>query len=612
MTRVGEFDRFYEATRKDVLAIAYAMCADRQRATRVTAAAYRAAWRKWTRVRQRDPFSFVLVEVWRHTGLGYGIPVVRLRRERDADRELLAALTELDDTTRHLISLLAIAKLEMGPASNHVGLDEAAALELAERGFARLEGILGEPLDSVVDRIESLRQVTAPLEMPSGPAIRTRGNRERRLNLGVLFTASIIATLFGGLLVSQGTPLDPTRQIPPRERLGAESSDITLDAQRMSTKDLLTVKQVSGLNTDAKWTIDGTDLDPANVTPYATCPTRRFADTDPLRVFVRAYSTTEGDRVVQSIEVSRSERASQKAFKELVNFYADCEHPRVRLVDAWRMPRAFGDFTILRLRAQREPSRFITVGFAQSGALTSTIVHEQEGAKDSDVYAFARALNDSVRRVCEVSGGVCSDTLSVLKMPPPPIGNYPAFLSVVDMPPLKGVDKVWSSSELQDVKAGNPASTPCLEASFAGRGVTQSGARLYAIPDAETLPESFAIAETVGIMSSEETSRKFVRKARETLEECTKGDRAVTVDDEKSIKGDGFQGTTWRVTFDVGDDEAVTFQMGIVRRSNTVAQVLVPPAGEILLPEGAFRALVTRAGERLTHLARMDWPEQDA
>src|SRR5690606_7493420 len=109
--------------------------------------------------------------------------------------------------------------------------------------------------------------------------------------------------------------------VPYREKIGAERPDIILDSHNIDTDDLLALDQVESLNPELEWTVDATETDTANSTPYSTCPPTRFADPDPLKVFVRAYSTVpSAERVAQSIEVSRSQENSEAAYATLLGW----------------------------------------------------------------------------------------------------------------------------------------------------------------------------------------------------------------------------------------------------------------------------------------------------
>lgn len=601
MTRVDEFDSFYRATVRSVLVATYAATTDRRVAQDATVDAYRRLWRTWSRQRGSNPLGFTRSEAWRQVALNRGTHPLRRRRERDSDLELLSALSDLDSDGRRLVVLMTIGDLDLDEAAHEVDVDDELALELASRSFTQLETRIGTTLDDVVARLRALREITDELEMPDPATIRIEARRKAARNTTVLLVATVAAILVGGLLAANGEPAARQETMPYREKIGAESPDIVLDSHNLGSNDLLSLDEVSRLRPSSSWQVEDTDNDITNTTPYATCPTRRFADPDPLKVFVRAYTSSDDDRVAQSIEVSRSASASRAAYRDLVGFYANCEHPRVRLYDAYTVKRPFGDFQILRLQSFRDPSRFISVGFAQSGAVTSTVVHESSGTKPTDVDTFARTLNDSIARVCEISGGNCSDDVEVLEASLPATSQNPGFLNVVDLPPVDDIDAIWSASKPQTTEP-NPAATPCDKATFVGDGFTSTQSRLFTIPDASQLPTGFAIAQTTATMTSEDAVKDFVTTLSATVSECPDSDLPIKVDQKKKISGDGFRGNVWRIGFEVEKDTYLYYRMGIVRRGATVSQVLFPPAGEYALSAKDFNALVERAGERLQFL----------
>jgi len=601
MTRVDEFDAFYASTQRVILVTTYAKCGDRDVARDATIDAYRHAWRQWARV-SGDPISFVRSEAWKGTALSRGAHPWRKRRVHQTDEQLLAQLAELDQPTRRLLSLLTIADIDLDAAAVEVGVDDETALELASRGFARLEEGLRATIDEVVERMRALAVITAGLDLPTAAEVRRSATRGARRNTVALVVAALALTLMGGAFVADGDAMSRQTALPDREKIGAESRDIVLDSHNIGADDLLTASEVANLNSDAEWSVEATDTDPANTTPYATCPTTRFADPDPIKVFVQAYTSDAGDRVAQSIEVSRSQAASEEALQKLISFYAGCQHPRTRLVDAYRVERPFGDFQILRLQSYREPARFITVGLAQSGTLTSTLVHESPGTKRTDVRQFARTLNTSVSRVCADSGGDCSERFAVTAAVPPPAAKNQGYLGVVDLPPVGKIDSVWSASEPMPVEGENPTATVCDGATFTGKAFSSSGARVFAIPEATQLPEQFALTQTVARMSSEKAAKKYLAALAKRVDECPDGDLPTRVDQKKTLKGDGYTGTSWRVGLEVDKDEVVYYRMGLARRGAVVTQLLFPPAGKYSISGGEFRSVLARAGERLVHL----------
>ena len=604
MTRVDEFDAFYASTQRVILVTTYAKCGDRDVARDATIDAYRHAWRQWSRV-SADPVGFVRSEAWKATALSRGVHPLRKRRAHQTDQPLLDQLAELDQPTRRLLSLLTIADLDLDAAAVEVGVDDETAIELASRGFSRLEEGLRATIDEVVERMRALAVITAGLDLPSAAEVRRSATRGARRNTVLLVAMTLAVALIGGAFVADGDAMARQGALPDREKIGSESRDIVLDSHNIGTDDLLVAGEVANLRPDAEWSVEATDTDASNTTPYATCPTTRFADPDPIKVFVRAFTADAQDRVAQAIEVSRSPEASEAAFQRLVSFYASCEHPRTRLVDSYRVERPFGDFQILRLQSYRSPARFITVGLAQSGTLTSTLVHESPGTERTKVRQFARVLNESVIRVCAESGGDCTKRFTVSATVPPANVRFPGYLGVVDLPPVAAIDSVWSASDpIPVTDKENPTATMCDRASFTGKQFVQSGARVFAIPEAKQLPDQFALTQTVGQMTSAKAAKKYVEQLEDRVAQCPDGDLPARIDDEKKLKGSGFTGTSWRVGLEVGKDEVVYYRMGIARRGDTVTQLLFPPAGRFSISGGEFRSVLHRSAERLVHLPR--------
>lgn len=601
MPRVADFDDFYASTQRLTLAVTYAKCGDRQVARDATVTAYQTAWVQWGKLTPDTAAGFVRDEAWKATALSRGTHPLRRRDDDGVDPALLAALGDLDQDSRRLVALMTIANLDLDLAAREVGVGDEEALELASRGFSRLEETLGASIDEVVTRVGELAGVTAGLPLPGGAAVRRSATRMARVGTALVATLAVVLTVVGGALLTTGDATARQTALPDREKIGAESRDIVLDSHNIGTDDLLSLEQVSVLQPQTTWSIEGTDTDATNTTPYATCPTTRFADPDPLKVFVRAYADDAGNRVAQSIEVSRTEGASENAFRRLVAIYAGCEHPRTRLVDAYRVERPFGDFDILRLQSYRDPARFITVGLAQSGALTSTLVHEAIGTTPTDVEQFASVLNASVGRVCADSGGDCTRQFEVTRVLPPAAAEHPQFLGVVDLPPVDTVDSVWSASDPMAITGDNPAATLCDNASFTGPNVREAAVRLFAIPEATVLPDQFALTQTVGRMTDAAYAKKFVDVVSAKVKKCPDGDLPTRVDQQKKASGEGFTGRSWRIGVEVGKDQWVYYRMGIVRRGDAVTQLLFPPAGDYAISAGEFRAVLQRAGERLAY-----------
>ncbi len=603
MTRVDEFNNFYSSTSATALKATYAVCGDRQVAFDATVDAYRRAWRDWTKIRNHNPLGWVRNEAWKLTALSRSTHPLRRKHEEDADVDMLEALGELQVDNRRLIVLLTLGQSDLEEASREVGIPAQQGIEAVTASLGKLEVRLGQSLSDIEERMHALGSVTRLLEMPPADTIRRRAQVGRRRNTVLLVAAAFALVVGGGFVVTDGDALETSAALPHREKIGSEGPDLVLQAQKIGADDLLSRSQVKRLDPAGSWKVVGTDDDTQSTTPYATCPTKRFADKDPLRAFVRTYEVPgkSNERVAQAIEVSRSADQAEEAYLRLVRWYSDCEHPRVQLVGSYVVQRPFGDFRILRLRSHRSPERTFTVGFSHSGTVTSTLVHEVDGAEGPDITDFARTLNDSVAKVCKESGGRCTDDIEVAGTDPPRTSEAPAFLGIVDLPPIADIDQVWAGVKPGPARV-NPAATQCDSANFRTKSVRSSQSRIFVIPEASDLPQAFGVAETVGRFKSEDDAKAFVKEVEKRIGKCPKANLSAEVDQRKPIKSGADRGTAWRVGLEVNKKSRVYYRMAIVRQGSDVAQVTFTPSGKYDISQKEFVAVATRAAQRLVYL----------
>lgn len=600
MTRVDEFNSFYSSTFADAVQVTYAVCGDRQVAFEATVDAYRRAWRDWTKIRDHHPLGWVRNEAWKLTALSRGTHPLRRKHEEDSDTQLLEALAGLSVDDRRLIVLMTLGNTDLEEASREVGVPAEDGIESVTTALASLEGALRQSIDTIERRMHGLASATDSLEVPPAATVRTAAKRGRQRNTVLLVATAIVVILGGGFVATDGDAL-ASANAPQRQKIGAERPDVLLDSEKIDTGNLLSTSQVSTLDPENTWKVDGTDENVDNTTPYATCPTKRYADADPLKVFVRTFTGAgvKEERVAQAIEVSRSDAIATRTYARLVQWYSDCEHPRVQLVAAYTVERPFGDFQILRLRSHRSPERTFTVGFSHSGTVTSTLVHEADGPSGPPIRVFARTLNDSVAKVCKDSGGECTDRITVTRTDPPPTSDAPSFLGIVDLPPIRNVDKVWAGATVP--AKTNPAATQCDNATFTGKDVRRAEARIYVLYRATTLPKQFGVAETVGRFSSPAKAKAFVKKVSQRIEDCSDKNLSAEVDQHETFKNSRYSGDVWRVGLEVTKGNRAYYRTSLVRRGAYVAQVTFTAAGKYDITQRAFEAIAVRAATRLKY-----------
>lgn len=604
MTRVDEFRTFYRAKAPDILRVTYALCGDRNLALDATVEAFRRTWRDWQKLRNRDPLPHTRDEAWKSLLLMRGAHPLRRRHEDDGDTDLLDALHELDADQRRLIVLLTIGDTDLEQACREIEIDVEEGTRLVTPALDRLETELGVPIDQLEPRLRALGEITRQLTLPSVAQVRRSADRGRLIATAAAVAVALIASLGAGLATVDRSAMLTRADAPQRQLIGAERPDVQLESRKITVDALLTAAELGPLDEASMWTISGTENDTTNTEPYATCQTRRFANADPVRVFVRTFAGTgDGDPVAaQAIEVSRNAAAAREAYKTTVQWYANCTVPNLQLQSSFLVKRTFGDFRILRLRVNGEVPRIITVGFAQSGRVTTTLVHETDGTNSPEITSFAELLNSSVERFCDASGGRCSSVLEVEQVPPPATEQSPEFLSVVDLPMVPGVNAVWVGVDPSPTPRGrNPASTLCDTRAFDARGVPSAMSRIFVTPDARGLPQEFGVAETVTTFDSDEAAARFIDGVRRSIESCTADKPNVDKLNDDALASGDIVGRAWRLRFIRDDDSTIDYRMALVRNGASVAQLSFVPFRSADLGGARFGRVAIRAGERLTY-----------
>ena len=582
MSRVDEFDSFYRSAFAEAVEVTYALCGDRQVALEATTDAFRRAWRDWAKIRDRDPLGHVRTEAWRATALSRSTHPLRRRHEDDSDIALLDALGDLHVDERRLIVLMTLGRHRSGgrlPGGRDTGRGRHRAGH--ERAGGAGEDARADDRRDRAPHAGARQRHVDPARSPTRPASARAARRGRRRNTVLLVAAAVLGVIGSGVVVTDDDALAMQTALPDREKIGAESTDIVLDARKIDTDDLLSARQVSRLNPQDTWKLENTDDDPP--TPRRTPRVPPRDSPIPIRCACSCAPSPEtsatNERVVQSIEVSSSEKRAKRAARAMIRTFADCEHPRVQLVSAHTVERPFGNFTILRLASHRSPRRTLTVGFSQSGSATSTVVHEVDGKVGPDLDDFARTLNDSVSKVCKDSGGKCTDDVTLTRAEPPRTTEAPAFLGVVDLPPIADVDRVWAAAPAEPDP--NPAATMCDRADFGGKKIDSAHSRVFVLYQASELPKEFGLTETVGRFEDED-SRQEVRRQGQAAHRVMsrrqprRQDRPDRHDQERrhdrvrlARRPRGVRRATARTT-----------ASAIVRRGADVAQVTFTPAGE--------------------------------
>ncbi len=603
MSRVTEFDDFYDRESPGVLKFLYAVTGDRAVARDATIDAFRRAWRDWDRYRGSEALRHVRVEGWKAQAVERGTHPLRRRHEEDSDVELLDALADLRANERRLVVLMTLGRTDLDVAAREIGVSDEEAIEQVTTAITGLEKATGQSISELEQRLNALGDVTGGIALPDAAEIRTQATRGRRFTTIGLVAATILAILAGSIALTDGRPLSRLISDPYREQLGAESHDLILDAQKIDTETLLTTGQVDDLAPTTEWKQASTETDPEATGALTTCPTKRFATEDPLKVFARSFVSQSGtsQRVVQSLEVARTVDAARAAHDEALQWFAGCEVPLMQLTESYRVQRPYGDVLILRLVQNGSAPRTLTVGLSTSGTVSTTVVHEVDGLEDvPTIEDFAHTVNTSLQKVCSDSGGECSDAVEPVPVDPPALAEHPAFLAPIDLPAIAGVESPWTSTEPSD-GAVNPAASTCDPNDFAASGATASS-QVFVLTEAPGLAASFGMVETVATFGTTDAATAFVNQVQTSVNGCSQVNLAATISESVAIgETPDYRAASWAITLQVENGEPVMLRSAIVQRGNAVARVLFTPSGTTTLTSEQFAVVVNRALQRLAY-----------
>lgn len=595
MTRVDEFDSFYRSTAANTITVTYALSGDRDATRHAVVGAYRQAWRNWSKIRLRRPLEFVRSAAASSVRLEEATHPIRHRHQVVEDPGLFAALADLPFDSRRLLILMTLGNTDLERASRETGVEIEEGIERATTALSGLEQALDLDISAVEARITGLARLKLGIRMPAAATIRETAMRGQRRSTVVTVAAAVALILAGGALSTTGGLFTRITAAPDRERLGAETADTVLDAATIDADHLLTTDQVRALDPTSTWQTLSTDHDPGSQTPYATCPTTRYATDHPLRVFVRTLQGSAGHaRVAQAIEVATSDDAAATALRTVVGWYANCQHPRVQLLGAY----SGGHMTVLRLVSHRQPVRTFTVGVTRTGNAITTLVYEADGTRAPPIEAFSKLLADALDRLCIKAGGPCHKAAPRLHAAEPPrTSEAPAFLGIVDLPPIGNVDHVWAGVDTGNGKE-DPSRTLCKDP--AAPKTARHHSRLYVIPQAG-LPEAFGVAETVATFRSRAAAKAFLGQVASALSRCERANLSATVSRSQPFRSSAYRGFVWLLQFELSKTSAISYRTAVIQRGNTVAKVTFTPAGNLDMPRATFATLAKRAAERLRY-----------
>ncbi|MGZ5404043.1 MAG: hypothetical protein ACXWDL_05295 [Nocardioides sp.] len=606
MSQPPSFDAFYHDARTRLLLQTYALTGDLPAARSAVRDSFIVTWHHWRKVsRLPDPEAWVRPHAWaqaqrRHTARIW-------HRDKSLGPEAKAtfeALGKLTLAQRRALVLDRFTSLSLADRARELGVTAAAAerqTESATVKFLEHRGIGAERLDGLCEQLEALVQDSS---LPRASILRRAGNARRRTHTLVGAVAAVAAVFVTGSVVSGSTlegqpveadsgpaPSSPSSEPEPADPVAAFTADRLLTADAM------------GLLVEGRgWREDATTDNSRGNGRVAPCQQDRYADPAGISTLVRTFDTSPkraepAVSAVQYAELSRTTRASHRAYRRMVSWYAGCVTPRTQLMHTYSVAGAGDEAQLFHLHSWRSPASAYVVGVARTGRIVTTTLTRTSAPGAPGLRDSARFLGGAINGLCTTTPRArCAADPQVKEIAPLRVGDTPSLLLEADLPPVTRVSQPWVGTEPRQART-NAAATRCDNTDFSQQGISNARTRTFLVPGADVSP-AFGITETVASMPTDR-AKTFVTTVRDRVASCPDRDAGTDVRQLASSSGGDRDISLWRVSAELSDDESVTYLMGIVRVGTAVAQIGFVPTPEVVMEPGAFEALARRAMARL-------------
>lgn len=597
-----DFEAFYKHARGRLLLQTYALTGDLPASRSAVKDAFSHAWHHWRKVsRLEDPEAWVRPHAWSHAQRLHTTRIWHRDKSLDPERRAtLEALAKLPVSQRRVLLLNELSATSLPDMAREVGLPLAETERQLQAATAAFSVERDVPSTAIRGLLEDLRTQTEDTSWPRGSIVRRAGDRRRRSHTLIGVAAAVVAVIASGAVATDAGGAQP--DIDRVDRSADDSAPAAqVEVEPLPESAMLDADQVDAHLPGRGWQVVSTDGNTEGDGLVMPCQQERFADPHGAAALVRTFESQAGGttmHAVQSTELSRTTTGAQRAYDASLEWFAGCADGRAHLVATYDVDNVGDAATVMVLRTWLGDTRTVVAGVTRSGRMTTTTVMTSPSTDPVPATAPGGLLAAAVNTLCgEDGGGACATDVEMHTRAPVPVGVAPGMLAEVDLPPVTGVDEPWIGTEPRQAMT-NTAATQCDRTDFTGDAVSHALTRTYLVPEADGLPDSFGVTETVGTLEASR-ARAFVAGVRDRVDKCAERDLGTEVTRLGRARSGEAEMDVWRMTTELSDDQSVVYLMGTVRRGTSVAQVCFIPAPGATMGNDAFVALVRRAGERL-------------
>lgn len=606
MTEPDEFDAFYRGTRDALLLQTYALTGDLPASSSAVRHAYVIAWHHWAKVsRVPEPEAWVRERAWGHAQRRHQARLWhRDRKLPPEERATLDALGKLSLTQRKLLVLNLLTSEGLAAMAREVALPRHLAEQTLQTATAQLALHRNVPTTHFRPLFEGLRAHIAGYRWPRSTILRRQGAARRRTHTLLGMVGAVAAVVGSGALVTDASGSRPTLlggETAHHHRTGGAHGPALPPPPAFSADTLLTAGLVGGVAPGQGWSEQRTANNLSGDGVQLPCQQAAYADPRSRGALGRTFEAKgRGPWAGQLLEVSADAKHARRTYDSTVRWFAGCTVPRVQLTSTDRVSGVGDQAVLVVLRDWSRGATYLT-GVARTGTVTSTTQLRLPTTGRVDPKVAARLMASSVNGVCGPLEGTCADKPALSATAPLPVGDTPALLLPLDLPPVATVHKPWAATEPRQA-IDNLAATNCDHTTFRGKQVSHAVTRTYLIPHSG-VADAFGLTETVGALR-EPAARAMLAGVRTKMGRCPDRDPGTDVTSIRDLRGPHREISGWRVRSELDNKHSVTYFMGVVRVGTAVAQVGFVPSGDAVLAPGDFVRLLDRTAERLRWLPR--------
>ncbi|NPC99032.1 sigma-70 family RNA polymerase sigma factor [Nocardioides sp. zg-DK7169] len=602
MRSPDEFDAFYTDARQRLLLQTYALTGDLPAARAAVRDAFVIAWHHWRKA-ESDPEAWTRPQAWAHALRRHSARP--WHKEKTEDPEVRATLDALDTLSideRRILLLTLLADGTPDEFAREIGVTRQVADGLLQSATTRLAAASGVPPAQVGQLMAPLERAVAGTRFPRTTIVRRSGITRRRLHTaaGVLGTVAVLVV--GGIAVSS------TDGVRPGLDRGGDGGSVVSDeppAPRLEASDMLTTGDFDKLLPARGWSGGTPNANADGDGAALPCQLQRYADPNSSTYLVKDFraKTKPGNprrTATQTVEGSDQDRAAERAYRTTLGWFAGCTQGRTQLVSTHRV-RDVGDQAMLLVLRDWDGPVTIAASVARTGRFTTALVTTATTDAGPSIRDNAALLARAVDKVCRLpEAGECAvKRPEVRTVDPVAVGIVPAMLSEVDLPPVGRVSQPWVGTAPREVRQ-NFAATRCDEATFRGKGWTDSTTRTFVVPGAR-LPASFGLTQTIGALPAAQ-ARDFVATIRSRMQSCPERFPGTEVDLVLNRSKGQIDLSVWKVTVEIDDNTSVRYLMALARRGGALSQIGFVPAPDVQMSDSTFVALAERSLSRLGRL----------